>query len=483
MRETNEDSQVEVAVNTLPDVIKLIETGYIIVLDTNVLLNVYRYSPQFSDFALNVLKTVKDSVLLPQTVLLEYNKHRMQAFATMKNRITNASENAMQVVENASKKLSGMCDQLDSLQIPEIDLLRNKVDEVITDLKTEVQDFFDERCGLGLTAHSWGNTDLLNSLVEEIVSNGQVMMPVTQEDIYFWCEEGQKRYREETPPGFMDAKNKDGVRKYSDLILWKEILRFAKSENKDVIFVTDDVKRDWWERKPDNERVFHQKLITEFNRTGHHLKGLTSTEFYSFVALGYQIVKPDAVDVALNMTDTDYCRDIADEVFDRIVDYLVYSNTDYIDESTASIGSEGIDELEIISHEFTNAERIDRDDDMVTYLFNFNVRATGTSYDYWGRDDETKEVILSDGVDHEFTGIITVQVERKADIFLDFEEPGEFESAEIVEGHLEEVGCYQHWDDEPKKPGELGFCPDCGEPMSMENDGVNGFCTKCAANH
>ena len=105
MRETNEDSQVEVAVNTLPDVIKLIETGYIIVLDTNVLLNVYRYSPQFSDFALNVLKTVKDSVLLPQTVLLEYNKHRMQAFATMKNRITNASENAMQVVVNASKKL------------------------------------------------------------------------------------------------------------------------------------------------------------------------------------------------------------------------------------------------------------------------------------------------------------------------------------------------------------------------------------------
>lgn len=72
-----------------------------------------------------------------------------------------------------------MCDQLESLQIPEIDLLRNKVDEAIADLKTEVQDFFDERCGLGLTAHSWGNTDLLNSLVEEIVSNGQIMMPVT----------------------------------------------------------------------------------------------------------------------------------------------------------------------------------------------------------------------------------------------------------------------------------------------------------------
>lgn len=171
----------------------------------------------------------------------------------------------------------------------------------------------------------------------------------------------------------MDAKNKDGVRKYSDLILWKEILRFAKLKNKDVIFVTDDVKRDWWERKPDNERVFHQKLMSEFNRTGQRLKGVTSTEFYSSVALGYQIVKPDVVDVALNMTDTDYCRDIADDVFDRVVDCMVYSNTDYIDKSTACIGSEGIDEIEIISHEFTNAERIDRDDDIVTYLFNFNV--------------------------------------------------------------------------------------------------------------
>lgn len=483
MCETNETSQADVNENIQPDLKKLIEAGYIIVLDTNILLNVYRYSPQFSDFALNALKAVEGSVFLPRTVLLEYNKHRMQTFATMKNRITNASGNAIQVVENASNKLSGMCDQLESLQIPEIDLLRNKVDEAIADLKTEVQDFFDERCGLGLTAHSWGNTDLLDSLVEEIVSNGQVMMPVTQENIYFWCEEGQKRYKEETPPGFMDAKNKDGVRKYSDLILWKEILRFAKSKNKDVIFVTDDVKRDWWERKPDNERVFHQKLMSEFNRTGQRLKGVTSTEFYSSVASEYQIVKPDAVDVALNMTDTDYCRDIADDVFDRVVDCMVYSNTDYIDESTACIGSEGIDEIEIISHEFTNAERIDRDDDIVTYLFNFNVRATGTSYDYWGRDDATKEVILSDGIDHEFAGIITVQVERKADIFLDFEEPGEFESAEIVEGHLKEVARYSHWNDEPKKPGELGFCPDCGEPMSMENDGGNGFCINCAPNH
>lgn len=46
------------------------------------------------------------------------------------------------------------------------------------------------------------------------------MTSVTQEEIYQICEEGERRYKTDpqTPPGFKDAKNKDGVRKYSDLI-------------------------------------------------------------------------------------------------------------------------------------------------------------------------------------------------------------------------------------------------------------------------
>lgn len=461
----------------------LIDAGYIVVVDTNILLNIYRYSPQFSDFALNSLKAIKNNIVLPKTVLFEYNKHRVAMFAEMKNRITNASETALRVVDNASKKLVGMCDQLDTLQIPEIDVLRGKVNNTINDLRLEVQNFFDDRSGLELTAQSWGNIDLLNALVQDIVTCGQVMQPVTQEEIYIWCEEGQKRYKNETPPGFMDAKNKDGVRKYSDLILWKEILRYAKSSRKDIIFVTDDVKRDWWEAGQNSERSFHKKLIAEFKRTGQKFKGLTSTEFYNLVAHDYKIVKTDAVELALNMTDTDYCKDIADEVFDRIVDELIYSDTDYIEEATATIGSEGIGELNIVSHDLVKADRIDRDDDMVTYLFDFKIRATGTSYEYLGIDDETQETILSEGMDHEFAGIITVQVERKADMFLDFEGHGDFESAEIVKGNLEESACDPHWDIAPQKPGELGFCPDCGEPMSLENDGGNGFCVNCAPNH
>ena len=91
---------------------------------------------------------------------------------------------------------------------------------------------------------------------------------------------------------------------------------------------------------------------------------------------------------------------------------LSYNGTDYIDAENAHIGTEGINELEVVSWDFISSERIRRDDDTVKYHFKYNVILRGTSYEYWGRDDDTKEVILSYGTNHLFSGCITVEIER-----------------------------------------------------------------------
>lgn len=45
----------------------MIETdNYVIILDTNVLLNIYRYSPEFSEFALKCIKNVSDFIYQQQ---------------------------------------------------------------------------------------------------------------------------------------------------------------------------------------------------------------------------------------------------------------------------------------------------------------------------------------------------------------------------------------------------------------------------------
>lgn len=81
------------------------------------------------------------------------------------------------------------------------------------------------------------------------------------------------------------------------------------------------------------------------------------------------------------MTDSDYCDNIKDEVFESISDYLSYNGTDYIDTENAHIGTEGIDEFEVVSWDFISSERIRRDDDTVKYHFKYNVELRGTSYE------------------------------------------------------------------------------------------------------
>lgn len=273
----------------------------------------------------------------------------------------------------------------------------------------------------------------------------------------------------------MDAKKKDGVRKYSDLIIWKEILKYAKTHQKDIIFVTDDVKADWWETTEDGGKSFHQKLFDEFNRTGQTITPMTCAEFLSAVAVDYSINKTDAVEIALRMTDDDYCAKISESVFEEASEELVYDAMKYIDAETANIGSEGIDEFEITDYDFVIGRRVDRDDDTVIYEFTYNVTLEGTSYEYWGRDEDTRDVIRSGGRDHTFEGHIVVEVRREAEVFYDFEDDDSFETAVICRGLLEQTAFF----DKQEPPGEMGYCPQCGRPMNLENDAGNGYCIDC----
>ena len=76
----------------------------------------------------------------------------------------------------------------------------------------------------------------------------------------------KKRYKKENPPGYKDAKKKDGIRKYSDLIWWKEVIQYARKSRKNIVLVTDDVKEDWWTIDEKGQYLFRGELITEFEK-------------------------------------------------------------------------------------------------------------------------------------------------------------------------------------------------------------------------
>lgn len=454
---------------------ELIDNGYDVVIDTNVLLNVYRYSPEFSEFALNCLKAVGEHIILPATVRMEFAKHYRREFAEMERRFEKAIKETANQIERSKTKILSSCNTLEHLQFQDVDELRLELDKKLDDVKKELDKYYENHAAVNLIQHSWAGTDHLLGFVGTIDQDDSVMPAPTQEDIYRWCDEGEMRYKSEIPPGFKDAKNKDGVRKYSDLILWEETLRYAKNNLTNIIFVTDDVKADWWEYVGGTNQ-FHTKLMTEFSKTtGQTIFPLTSHDFYMDISDDYGIEKTDAVEIALRMTDEDYCLNISDNVFGEVEIELMYNAGNYINMESAHIGSEGIDEFDISNYAFVRAERISRDTSHVIYEFTFDVTVEGTSYDYLGRDDDTKEVIRSEGKSHVFEGQITIQVEREAEVFYDFEDDNSYENVSIVGGELEEISFHDYSTD----PGEFGYCPRCGRPLNFDNSAGNGFCREC----
>lgn len=477
-----------VLVNKMMNIKDVLENeNYVIIPDTNVLLNLYRYTQDYTEYSLSCLNAVKDYIVLPATIRYEYGKNCSKMFYNMERRAKNASIEIKKQIDLSSQKIIDSCDVLERLKYPDVEKVKGDLKKALNSVQTVMDDYFCDRRAVSLAEHSWGGVDKLRYVIEYIEKTGHILQEPTYDDVINWSEEGEKRFQNTIPPGFKDENNKKnkGVRKYADLFIWEEILRYAKNSQKNVVFVTDDAKDDWWETA-DQKRVFHHSLFEEFDKTGQQLIALNSLELYDEISKAFMIQKPDIVDVVLNMTDDDYCASVEEDVFDEIYNRLAYNAIDYIDEETAHIGTEGIDEFEITDHSLKNYERLNRNDseDMsnfsISYVFRYEIVAEGISYDYWGRDDDTKEIIRSLGTEHVFSGWIDVMVEREADIFADFESDDSFEKCEIIAGELVEINYHDRLEDEYNEEKGIGIiCPMCGKPITWENDAGSGFCVDC----
>lgn len=98
--------------------------------------------------------------------------------------------------------------------------------------------------------------DEISSLLDEKVG----LPPNDQKELDDIYTEGESRYKNGVPPGFMDWQKGKGPDPagfsygglffravYGDLIIWKQIVKHVKDAKiQSVIFLTDDNKEDWW---------------------------------------------------------------------------------------------------------------------------------------------------------------------------------------------------------------------------------------------
>lgn len=115
-------------------------------------------------------------------------------------------------------------------------------------------------------------------------------------------KEGKHRYEFKIPPGYKDLTDKKiGTQIFGDLIIWKQILEYAKEIEKNVVLVCNDIKEDWCIKdSKENNRIKSPRfeLIKEFNDfTGKEI-WMYSTSQFLFTAK--EILKAEIKEESIN---------------------------------------------------------------------------------------------------------------------------------------------------------------------------------------
>lgn len=231
----------------------------IILFDTNVLLNLYRYSDTTRDTILDLIRKFADKIALPHQSALEYNRNRYEVIAEQ---------------EKAYKEFLDKIDQIqkDLQSTSKPPFLSKKIDtelnSVFKDVRKEVEESIKKYCDF------LKDDPIFENLTE--IFDGKISENFTKEELENIYKEGEIRYKSKIPPGFEDEKNKEGERKYGDLVLWKQVIQIANKLKKDIILITDERKIDWWWKIKDGRNMGpRQELVEE-------IKNLAGVDFHMY---------------------------------------------------------------------------------------------------------------------------------------------------------------------------------------------------------
>ena len=254
--------------------IKEIWENSLIVFDTNVLLNLYRYNEDARTEFINVIKFYNERLWIPYQVGLEFHRRREEIMRKNAAAYTTLGDKLKEQLVKAVSALEGEYSRHPYINIKDI---RNKVEKCAASIKKSLDKQKENH-------PDYSKEDkILNAITD--LFDGRVGEDFAEKELDALYKEGEKRYANDVPPGYCDEKTKKDKPKrhlYGDLIVWKQTINHCKELSKSVIFITDDHKTDWWD-KADGKHTPRKELIKEFaDSTGQSIIIYDSRKFLEY---------------------------------------------------------------------------------------------------------------------------------------------------------------------------------------------------------
>lgn len=299
------------------DEIKKAWENAIFILDANVLLNLYRYPEDARESLISVLEKV-DSIWIPHQAALEFYENKETVIDDQLSKFT-------KVQQLLDTSVSTLRNRLENLQLEkrhsliEPQPIVESVEALVSKIKSDLQEQEEQQ-------KSSRKNDVVQKKLNSILNGKVGSPPQDQNELNELYKDGEYRYEHEIPPGYKDAKKRSSdssskktyifddlvfERKFGDLILWNQILEMAKDDKvKNVIFITDDQKEDWWWIETSSTRRVigpRPELIQEIRSKSNveNLLMYTSERFLKYASEYFNIdVEDETIQQVRDITDS-----------------------------------------------------------------------------------------------------------------------------------------------------------------------------------
>ncbi|MEU4332891.1 PIN-like domain-containing protein [Nonomuraea dietziae] len=250
--------------------LKRVLTRGLVALDANVLLNLYRYTSSTRADLFGVLARLGDRLWIPHQALVEFWRNRD---STIRDPRTTGEKAIVDLETKWNESLAVIRTWSNRIALSEVITteLGNMLDDAFVAVSKRIKDVMDkESSELSRVTHEDPVLGGLESIIEG--RRGEPFPPGLHQKL---VQEALSRIEKQVPPGYKDkGKSNSGGddRATGDFILWEQVLREAATRKTDVLFVTGDVKEDWWRKEHGEARGPRLELVQEMkDRTGQGL--------------------------------------------------------------------------------------------------------------------------------------------------------------------------------------------------------------------
>lgn len=201
----------------------------IIVFDTCALLDFYYMTKENQEIIADILKTLSARIWLPAQVLYEFKKNQNNArMKPISEKYSDKDLQSNKLIDDLKSYISQWKRKYYHPFVSDGNLKKIKdiVDDItpqIAEIKTLVAKEYQKRKN---EIKEIATDDKLGICIDNLPKG----TPFSFSEIKQIVSEGAYRYKNEIPPGYKDAFTKSGIRQYGDLIIWKEIIRFARGK-------------------------------------------------------------------------------------------------------------------------------------------------------------------------------------------------------------------------------------------------------------